>query len=244
MGWLKRTNVPFIRQVPGEYEPNNAAIIRHVIFDKLIFGKTTQSEGCSYYLRPEIPFPANYYRMKYRLAIALIALAALTRLLPHPHNFTPIGAMALFGAAYFNRRWLMLAVPFAALFLSDLFINNVIYRELYGGEFTLITSWWIYAAFALVMLAGSGWLAQKVTAVRVLGASLSASAVFFLVTNFSVWAESAMYPHTVAGLLACYTAGLPFLGNTILGDLFFSAALFGAYEWMLRRAPQLSAENK
>lgn len=169
--------------------------------------------------------------MNYRLAISLIALAALTRLLPHPHNFTPIGAMALFGAAYFNRQWLMLAVPFAALFLSDLFINNVIYRELYGGQFTLISSWWIYAAFALVMLIGTGWLRKKVSAIRVLGASLSASAVFFLVTNFSVWVGSGMYPKTLAGLAACYTAGIPFLGNTVLGDLFFSATLFGVFEW-------------
>ncbi|MFN0037619.1 MAG: DUF6580 family putative transport protein [Saprospiraceae bacterium] len=173
--------------------------------------------------------------MKYRLALALIALAALTRLLPHPHNFTPIGAIALFGAAYFSRQWLMLAVPFAALFLTDLFLNNVVYRDLYGGQFTLITSWWIYAAFALVMLAGMGWLSKKVSGVRVLGASLSASAVFFLVTNFSVWAESGMYPKTAAGLAACYTAGLPFLGNTVLGDLFFSAAMFGVYEWAKRR---------
>lgn len=173
--------------------------------------------------------------MKYRLALALIALAALTRLLPHPHNFTPIGAIALFGAAYFSRQWLMLAVPFAALFLTDLFLNNVIYRELYGGNFILITSWWIYAAFALVMLAGLGWFNKKVNGVRVIGASLSASAIFFLVTNFSVWAESAMYPKTAAGLAACYTAGLPFLGNTMLGDLFFSAALFGVYEWAKRK---------
>ncbi len=177
--------------------------------------------------------------MKYRLALALIALAALTRLLPHPHNFTPIGAIALFGAAYFNRQWLMLAVPFAALFLTDLFLNNVIYRELYQGQFTLITSWWIYAAFALVMLAGMGWFSKKVNGVRVLGASLSASAVFFLVTNFSVWAEGSMYPKTLAGLAACYTAGIPFLGNTILGDLFFSAAMFGVYEWAKRRGGML-----
>ncbi|MFN0213396.1 MAG: DUF6580 family putative transport protein [Saprospiraceae bacterium] len=173
--------------------------------------------------------------MKYRIAFSLIALAALTRLLPHPPNFTPIGAIALFGAAYFNRQWLMLAVPFAALFLTDLFINNVIYRELYGTSFTLITSWWIYAAFALAMLAGIGWFNNKVTAFRVLGASLSASAIFFLVTNFSVWAESLLYPKTAAGLVACFTAGIPFLGNTILGDLCFSAAMFGVYEWAGKR---------
>jgi hypothetical protein len=172
--------------------------------------------------------------MKLRLSIALVFLAALTRLLPHPDNFTPIGAMALFGAAYFSRQALTLAVPFIALFVSDLVLNNVIYRQYYP-EFTLITSWWIYAAFGLVMLAGWLLLRQNVSPTRVVAASLTASAIFFLVTNFSVWAESAMYPKTPAGLMACYTAGLPFLKNTVLGDLFFSAALFGVYEWAARR---------
>jgi hypothetical protein len=170
--------------------------------------------------------------MKYRLAFALIALAALTRLLPHPNNFTPIGSIALFGAAYFNRQWLMLLAPFAALFFTDLFLNNVIYRDLYGNQFTLITSWWIYAAFAMVMLAGFGLLSKQVTGLSVFAASLSASAIFFLVTNFSVWAESGIYPKTAAGLAACYTAGIPFLGNTVLGDLFFSVSMFGVYEWL------------
>lgn len=210
---------------------------------ELIFGKTAQWKGCSFYLCGDPQQKPSTTRfnlvMKYRLAFALIALAALTRLLPHPHNFTPIGAIALFGAAYFNRQWLMLAIPFAALFLTDLFINNVIYHELYGGQFKLITSWWIYAAFAMIMVAGMGILRSKVTGIRVFGASISASAIFFLVTNFSVWAESGMYPKTMVGLAACYTAGIPFLGNTILGDLFFSAAMFGVYEWAKQKNPNV-----
>jgi hypothetical protein len=174
--------------------------------------------------------------MKFRLALALIVIAALTRLFPHPHNFTPIGAIGLFGAAYFGHRWLALAVPFAALFVSDLLINNVLYREFYGEQFVLVTSWWIYAAFGAVMLVGWALLRhQKIAPLRVGLASLGASAVFFLVTNFSVWLESGMYPKTGAGLLACYAAGIPFLGNTVLGDLCFSAVLFGVYEWAARR---------
>ncbi len=156
--------------------------------------------------------------MKLRLAIALTALAALSRLLPHPDNFTPISAMALFGAAYFSQQIRMLSVPFLALFLSDLVLNNVIYRQ-----------------YCLVMLLGWTLLRQKVTPARLLFASLSASAIFFLVTNFSTWLDSGMYPHTPAGLTACFVAGLPFLKNTILGDLFFSGVMFGAYEWMLGR---------
>lgn len=174
--------------------------------------------------------------MKLRLALALILLAVVTRLglnlLPHPpHNFSPIAAMGLFGAAVFARRWLALAVPFLALFLSDLFLNNVIYSQFYVG-FTLITSWWIYAAFGLVMLVGWALLRERLTAGLVVGASLTGSLLFFLITNFSVWIEGTMYPKTGAGLLACYAAGLPFLKNTVLGDLLFSGALFGAYAWL------------
>lgn len=177
--------------------------------------------------------------MKFRLALTLIVLAVITRLslnlLPAPpHNFSPIAAMGLFGAAAFNRRWLALALPFSALFLSDLFLNNVIYSRFYTG-FTLITSWWIYAAFSLVMLTGWVMLRQKTTPVRVISASLISSAIFFLVTNYSVWATGTMYPKNAAGLAACYTAGLPFLSNTILGDLFFSTALFGLYYWATNR---------
>jgi hypothetical protein len=180
---------------------------------------------------------------KLRLAIALVFVAALTRLLPHPDNFSPIGAMALFGAAHFGRPRLTLLAPFAALFVSDLLLNNLVYAEFYDG-FTLITSWWIYAAFAVVMLAGWAILRGKTSVPRLAAASLSASLLFFLVSNFSVWAGSGMYPSTPEGLLACYAAGLPFLQNTVLGDLFFSGLLFGSYHWMARRSAALSAEKR
>ena len=173
--------------------------------------------------------------MKIRFALALVLLAAASRILPHPDNFSPIAAMGLFGAAYFQRRWMMVLVPFAGLFLSDLFLNNVVYQQFYP-EFTWYTSLWIYAAFAGVMLMGRLMLQNQVHPVRLVVASLSASLLFFVVTNFSVWLESGMYSRTWAGLMGCYAAGLPFLTNTILGDLCFTAVLFGVYEWATRRS--------
>lgn len=171
--------------------------------------------------------------MKFHLAILLIVVAALSRLLPHPPNFTPLAAIGLFGAAHFERRWLALLVPFAALFVSDLLLNNIIFSSYYEG-FVWITSVWIYLAFALVLAAGRLLLRPGVTFPRVLGASLTASALFFLVSNFSTWLETGLYPKTFAGLMSCYAAGLPFFGNTVLGDLVFSGVLFGGYAWMLR----------
>jgi hypothetical protein len=183
--------------------------------------------------------------MKFRFAVLLVLMAAATRLLPHPHNFTPIGAIGLFGAAYFTQRHWAILIPFLSLFLSDLFLNNVVYREYYDG-FQFITSPWIYVAFFLTT--ALGWLMLRHRSIRperVALTALGASFLFFGITNFEVWATSTMYPHTSGGLLACYVAGLPFLKNAIFGDLFFSAVLFGVYEFMYRRsADPTMAEKK
>jgi hypothetical protein len=179
--------------------------------------------------------------MKFRLALTLILMAAATRLVPHPDNFTPIGAIGLFSAAYFSKRWMAIAIPFISLFLSDLFLNNVLYAQYFDG-FTLITSWWIYAAFALTI--GLGWLALHGRAFspgKTALVSLATSIIFFLVTNFGHWADYNMYPKTFAGLMTCYAAGLPFLKNAILGDLFFCTVLFGIYEWSTRSASRTLA---
>ncbi len=175
--------------------------------------------------------------IQFGVAAAFIFLAALTRVLPHPYNATPVGAMALFGGAYFNRRWAALLIPLAALFLSDLILDNVMYKNMFPA-FTWLYSGaaWVYGSFLLI--AALGWLfLKKVSLLRVAALSLTGSTLFFLVTNFSVWASGAMYPKTAAGLSACYAAGLPFYLNALPGDLLWCALLFGGYEWMRSRIP-------
>jgi hypothetical protein len=179
----------------------------------------------------------NICTMKFRLTIALIILAAVSRLIPHPLNFTPIAAMGLFGAAYLPKRWMAFVVPFSALFLSDLVLNNGIYNaQSFQGAFTWVTSPWMYLSFAAVIGIGALLLRGQVSATRVALASLSASVVFFLVSNFWSWTAFETYPKTAAGLAACYTMALPFFVNTIAGDLFFSTLLFGIYAWSTRKA--------
>lgn len=173
--------------------------------------------------------------------ILLVVLAALSRLIPHPYNFTPIGAIALFGAAYFNKRALAFFVPFVAMWLSDLVLNNVVYAKMYPAYyqgFSWFGSGWVYGSFALIVVLGL-LLLRKVRVTNVLGASLLASLLFFLVTNFGVWLNSPVYPQNMIGLITCYIAGLPFFVNTILGDLFYSALLFGVFEWAQTRYPSL-----
>ena len=167
------------------------------------------------------------------LAVILIAGAAIYRLLPHPPNVAPITAIALFGGAYLNRKWLIFLVPFVALYASDFVLNNTVLRSWYPNvEGTVFWSQYMtgtFLAFGIVICIGLLFL-KKISMIKVIGASLIASVLFFLVTNFFVWFSSPTYPQNIGGLLACYGAGIPFFRPTILGDLVFTGALFGIME--------------
>jgi len=181
--------------------------------------------------------------LRFGLLLLLVFSVALSRLLPHPPNFTPVGAMGLFGAAYFSRKYLAFLVPFAAMWISDLLLNNLVYAQLYPdyyGAFSWFGNGWTYAAFGLIVLLGFVVL-KKVSIPHLLGASLSASALFFLITNFGSWLADPIYPKTWQGLTAAYALGFPFFWNTLAGDLFFTAVLFGVFEWAQRRYPGLQA---
>jgi len=171
--------------------------------------------------------------LKYPLVVlGLIVAAAASRLLPHPPNFVPVGAMALFGAAALPKRWLAFAVPLVAFYLSDLVLNNVVYAAYYEG-FQWGMSWFTAGAILLMVALGTGMLRNlPFSWSRIGGAAIGATMIFFLVTNFGVWAGGAMYPKTFAGLLAAFGAGLPFLLNSLLANLVFSGILFGAARYL------------
>ncbi|MGB3799414.1 MAG: DUF6580 family putative transport protein [Lewinella sp.] len=167
--------------------------------------------------------------------LALIFLAAASRLLPHWPNFGPVGAMALFGAATFQRRWMAFLVPFAALYVSDLALNNIFYSQYYEGFYWGFSSW-VYVGFLVTILLGFGLLRNKTFSwSRIGGATVAGTLVFFLVTNFGVWLGSAMYPKSGAGLMAAYTAGLPFLLNSAAGNILFAGLLFGGARYLASR---------
>ncbi|MCC8186050.1 MAG: hypothetical protein LIP08_00675 [Bacteroides sp.] len=181
--------------------------------------------------------------VRYGLLVLLILLAAASRLLPHPANFAPIGAMALFGGTYFTRKRFALLLPMAAMWTSDLYINNVIYGE-YSDSFVWLYpgAWWTYGAMFMIAVAGM-LIIRKLSAARLLAASLSASFLFFMISNLGVWVSSGMYPHTLAGLEACYMAAIPFFKNTLAGDLVYSSVLFGCFELSLRFCPALRLQK-
>ena len=171
----------------------------------------------------------------------MIFLAALSRLLPHPPNFSPVEAIALFGGAYFASRAAAIWVPLAAMFLSDLALglfNGGIYWSYFLSAGYLL----VYLCIALSSVLGFG-LRGKVSAARVGAYSLAGSVLFFVVTNFGAWLGSPMYPQTAAGLGAAYVAGIPFFQWTVLGTLFYSALLFGSFAWLRSRSPALVAQT-
>jgi hypothetical protein len=177
---------------------------------------------------------------RFLLIVSLILAGAATRLAPHWWNATAIGAICLFGGAYFRRTWLAFLVPLAAIALSDIPLQLFVYGpQGYGPNY------FKYVAFAATVPIGM-LLRDRVTIGRTAGAAVLAAAVFFLLSNFHVWlgGDGIDYPRNAAGLLACYIAALPFALSTVWGNLFYSAVLFGTMELAQRRWPSLAAETK
>ena len=158
------------------------------------------------------------------LVLAMIAIAAATRVLPHPWNFAPVGAMALFGGAAFASRRAALFFPMLALFAGDLFI----------GFHRLMPV--VYASFMASVAIGF-WLRERRSVPRIGAATLAGAVQFFLVTNFGVWASGMTYPKTWLGLVDCYIAGVPFFWNTLAGDAAYATLLFGGLALAERRFP-------
>lgn len=178
------------------------------------------------------------------LLTGLILAAALTRLLPHPPNFSPVAAVALFAGAHFAaKRWAFL-VPLLGLFVSDLAlaaINGGGYATWFGGA----GIWLVYLCIALTTAMGLK-LRGRVSGGRVLGYSLAGSVLFFLVTNFGAWLfqpAQLLYPQDPAGLAMAYAAGIPFFQWTVLGTLFYAAVLFGGFALLRSRMPALRAQT-
>jgi len=159
------------------------------------------------------------------LSIIVFSIA-LFRLLPHPPNVSPVAAMALFGGVYFTDRRLAFVLPFAALLLSDLLI---------GLHDTMP---FVYAGFALTVLIGF-YIRSKLSATRIAAATVFSSALFFALTNFGVWLTSGIYPATASGLMQAWVAGIPFLQNSLLGNLVFTALMFGGFALLQQRYPVL-----
>ncbi len=166
-------------------------------------------------------------KTKLVISVVLITLGVACRLLPHLWNLTPVAAIALFAGVYLGRRYAVV-LPIATMAIGDLFIGS------YEWKLMLV----VYGSFIFIGLMGA-WIKKHKSVETVLGGSIVASVLFFLATNWAVWQFSPWYAKNLVGLIHCYTLALPFFRNTLLGDLFYTSVLFGAYEaimvWAKRR---------
>ena len=156
------------------------------------------------------------------LALGLVALLALSRLIPHPPNFTPILGMAVFSGAIISKRIIAYLVPLAAMLLSDLYLG-------FHASMPII-----YFSLAVCVLIGTFIEAR----VSILSSFLSISfgvIIFFLITNFMVWYGSGMYEHSISGLMTCYFMGLPFVQNTFISSLLYGMGAFLVYDIINKR---------
>lgn len=188
----------------------------------------------------------------YRVGVmaGVVVLAALARLLPHPPNFAPVAALAVFAAVTLRPRWLGVALPLAAMLLSDALLEVTTRLGILDGWLARGTGfhhWMLVVYLGVAATAGFGLLLRGrrgLVPVAVLGGSL----VFFAVTNFAVWMDGvvggplAMYPPTWDGLVECFAMALPFYRMTLLGDVFYSGALFGGLALAEALAPGLVRE--
>jgi hypothetical protein len=158
--------------------------------------------------------------------ILLMLAAAATRLLPHPPNMTSITALALFGGAYVANRWLAFALPLLALLLSDLILG--FYPDMAVQ----------YLSFAVIICIGLS-LRRERSFARLTLATVASAVSFFALTNLGVWALGALYPKTLAGLATCFVAAIPFFRNMLLGDVLYTAALFGGFHLLERQFSRL-----
>jgi hypothetical protein len=168
--------------------------------------------------------------MNYSRLLALIGMVlsvSLFRLLPHPPNFTPILAVALFAGAQFTDRRLALLVPLLAMLAADLLL---------GLHATLP---FVYGAIALIVILGM-WLKKRLSVTWTATTAVSGSMLFYIITNFGAWLTMPeLYARSIEGLLTAYIAAIPFYQTMLAGDLFYTAVLFGGFFLLERRFPRL-----
>lgn len=156
---------------------------------------------------------------KHGLFYLLVIFVVASRLIPHPINFAPIGALGLFSGAYITnkRTWL---IPVLALFISDLFI----------GFYSPIVMLSVYVSFAISAVLGRYALSSKRSVIRIGGAAVGSATILFVLSNFALWMTGLYYPLTIEGLTLCFIKAIPFYGYSLAGDLFYAAVLFSTYE--------------
>jgi len=166
--------------------------------------------------------------------IVMILIAVISRLVPHPPNFTSLSAVAIFSIHQTNKWWIGFLITMVSLWLSDLLINNMVipysYPSYYEG-FRWFGGYWVYLGYAMILASAALYLKKSSTS-KILISGVFSAVLFFLVTNFGVWYSGTLYPINLDGLMMSYISGLSFLLNSVMGNLFFLGLFFGSKAYL------------
>lgn len=179
------------------------------------------------------------------VASLLIFIGAFSRLIDHLPNFSPMEAIALFGGAYLTSRVAAYLIPIVAIFLSDLILNNTIMRPFFTEHegVVILDDYMLYNAIGMVaIVAMSRVVFSKIDSLRVVGGAVSASAIFFIITNIGSWLSLPIYSKDITGLTTAISAGIPFFNTSWISTLLFSILLFGSFEFYQRHSHSLALE--
>lgn len=169
----------------------------------------------------------NFKENKYFWVAMLIIVTALSRLLPHPWNFTPVTALFIFGGAKSGKSFFYFLLPMATVLVSDILLNNFVYNL--PGR-TLFYEGALYVYLAYVLIFALNYILKPEIGLKLAASSFTSSVLFFALTNFAAWTGNPVYSQDLSGLITSYSAGLPFFRNAILGDLFYTFAMFGVFQ--------------
>ncbi|TXI31354.1 MAG: hypothetical protein E6Q58_05285 [Niabella sp.] len=193
------------------------------------------------------------FSVRFRIITVMILVAALSRIIPHPYNFTPLVAIALFSGSQFNNKKFAFIVPLAAYLISDSVLQamGLMGSYSFSQPFVIVGQLFVYAGMILVTLLGTSLKSPK--AVKIFGYSLTGSAIFWIISNFGVWvgnyfAAGSSFHEVGLSLGFTYLRALPFyntfstelFANAFLGDLFYTSLLFGVYSILQKKLPVLN----
>lgn len=167
------------------------------------------------------------------LIVGTILLLAISRLLPHPYNFTPLGGIAVLGATYFSSTLWKYVVPILAFYLSDVLVTNILFASFYADQgFVWLSSHmiWTYSAIVVIILASSV-IMRKKSFKNLIGASLLGAVLFFAISNFGSWLVDPIYPKSIGGLGTAYVAGIPFFPATLASTILYASVGYGVIEY-------------
>ena len=173
----------------------------------------------------------------------IVCGVSFLRVIPHVYNFSPVIALAIFGAVHYKNIKLAYIIPLIALFFSDIIINNFIYNMSSNVVIFYEGFYWQYISYALIIFLSSKYNHKKINIKKISFLVISTSAIFFVITNFGFWLTSGLYNHSIAGLFICYVNAIPFFEGTLLGTIFYTPIFISLYYFLQRKIIYLQSKH-